>query len=419
MKLLYLMIILMAGCTKDPMPAPCTMPPCDSTTAKKDSLLKLIWQTPLRLDNDYTPGNQILLSSENELVAFLYDYTGNEKVLFVNKKDSSTTRFLPEEGGIMNSFYHPIAGFIIMTSKSVFTRLDASSMKKIASAPNGLQFFANYNLIGDFVYGDLRDEGQRISYLFRLNVITGEIFIVQTIPDSNFPEYDEVTLTVPTYFIAGENDTLMRYGALFWKDNWVTKSTVEVYNKKSGLLLWNDENKKLNVSQRRTIMFGNRLISCNVDSIYCLDPHTGKTIWSIPPIRSTIPIGWSLGNVIIHDGKLCFLNEGHFVEINANTGQIIYDSPEIFSPQSNSGMTYFEGILYWTCVEKGYSQIFGFRVSDHKLVLKMKSPNAGKPPYYNDTNFVNNGLKIDPETRLAYTADGFFGYCFRIPVSYP
>lgn len=216
-----------------------------------------------------------------------------------------------------------------------------------------------------------------------------------------------------------QNDTLMRYGYQFWKNNRVIKKTVEVYNKNSGTLLWKDENKKLNIAQRRTLMWNGELFSFNTDSIYCLNPYTGKTRWSIAPIRNSIPIGWSLDNVILKEGKIYFLNEGHFVEVDANTGNISYDSPEIFSPQSNSGLTYFEGIFYWTCAEKGYSQIFGIRASDHKLVLKMKSPNAGKPPYFNDTNFVNNGLKIDPQTRLAYTADGFFGYCFRIPVSYP
>ena len=69
-------------------------------------------------------------------------------------------------------------------------------------------------------------------------------------------------------------------------------------------------------------------------------------------------------------------------------------------------------------VIRGESKIFGMRLSDRKLVLSMNSPNFGKEPYLYDTNYYYNGLVIDPSTRLAYTADGFFAQCFRIPDKY-
>lgn len=296
MKIIIFLTLLMTGCTQEPLPTPCANPPCDSTTVKKDSILTLIWQIALRNDGEYTTMDAHTIAGD--FIVISYDNTEQGKLLFVNKDDTSSARFHgPNKGDYKNLFYHPVVGMIAIDYQSVFTGHDAASMKKIASAQNGLQFFANYNLIGDFVYGDLRDDGQRINYLFRLNVITGEMSNIQTIPDSNFPEYKEVSLSIPSFFVAGQNDTLMRYGYLFWKNHFEADRSVEMYNKKSGELLWKFDNKKLNVTQRRTVRYNGNLISFNTDSIYCLDPYTGRTIWSIPPIRSTIPIGWSLGNV--------------------------------------------------------------------------------------------------------------------------
>lgn len=119
-----------------------------------------------------------------------------------------------------------------------------------------------------------------------------------------------------------------------------------------------------------------------------------------------------------NNNKIYILEDGNLLIIDPEIGIIEYNSGQMFSDGANSNMTYFEGVLYWTAIDKGYSWIYGFRLSDKKLVLKMRSPNAGKPPYYNDAIFDRRGISIDPETRLGYTHDGFFAQCYMIPEKY-
>ena len=233
-------------------------------------------------------------------------------------------------------------------------------------------------------------------------------------------DYDKISLSAPASFVTNMNDTLLRYGYVLWKGNMGDVKT-EILNKKDNSFMWGYNRAKGVTLDRNTLKYKGNMISVEQDSIYCIEPYSGKTIWNKAPIHSQKPIGWASRNALLVGSTISLLDQGYYVEISAENGNISYESPILYAAQSNSQMTYFEGVFYWTAIgadNDAYSYLYGLRASDKKVVLKMKSPNAGKAPYYNDTNFDWNGLQIDTETRLGYTSDGFFAMCFKIPESY-
>jgi|GEM_PF-1999951 len=417
--LTLLAVLWLYACAKEPLYIPCKLPECSDTITIKKEGLELKWQKSLRLDNNYSPRNRILITEKN--ISFLYDYIENEKVLFIDKKDTLiSTRFSSNTGGIMNVFYHKEVGLIIVDYKSVFTGYDAASMKKIASAPEGMQFGALYTLFGDDIYGRMRDEANKRTIIFKLNVFTGELTEDKEVKDSECPECESIVVNVPSLFRLRNGDIFIIYNTLY-----VIKSQIEYERKIDAYLLkgeikelkWTSDKSSKGCYEASTVIYNDQFIILS-DSIYSMDPYTSKINWS-KPVTTGLD-GWAISNTkyIFKDNKIYVLNQGHFIEINADNGLISYDSGELFFQQSNSALTYFDGIFYWTAAQGGISWIFGLRASDKKVVLKMKSPNQGKAPYYNDTNYDWNGLQIDPEARLGYTADGFFAQCFRIPESY-
>ena len=80
----------------------------------------------------------------------------------------------------------------------------------------------------------------------------------------------------------------------------------------------------------------------------------------------------------------------------------------------DSNISYYNGVVYWSTNDQAYSWIYGIRISDRKLVVRMRSPNWNKPPYYDDAIFDRRGLVIDPESGLGYTHDGFFAQCYKL-----
>ncbi len=415
MKLIYIMALLAIGCTKDPMPTPCKNHDCSDTIKPKENKLELIWQKQLRIDGDYTVGYPQI--NIDDYIVFGYDAIEQEKLLFVNKRDTSSSRFYgPNFGNYVDRFYHPVVGLIAVDYKQIFAGHTTESMKCIAGAPPGLQFGANSNLIGDELYMDARDEGRRINYILKVNVLDGGISYDRIVKDNEYPEYDEISIQVPSLCIGRNNDSILIYNYWRWKGIHADKPFNDAKIINQDKLLWQKEAYKISTVQANTISYNGKTVGVTPDSIYYVDPLTYETIWSLAPIHKSEPNLWSIKNIILLDSKLYFLGNGHFVVLDANSGAVLYDSPkELSFPTSNSKLTYFDGVFYWTGLEGSKSWIFGLRASDKKVVLKMLSPNQGKPPYYNDTNYDKRGLSIDPETRLAYTHDGFFAQCFRIP----
>ncbi len=409
---LFFVFMFLLSCNKDNVISPVI----------SKGKLDLIWQLPLREDNEYTTTSNSPLIINDDIVFFYDAVTSQEKMLFVNKKDNKviTRFFAPVRGDLKDRFYHPLTGIVTNDFQSIFTGHNPETMKKIATVPNDLYFGANNNLIGDFLYMNLRDENKKENYVIKVNVNTGDIIYDRIVKDDLYMDYDKISLSAPASFVTNMNDTLLRYGYVLWKGNMGDVKT-EILNKKDNSFMWGYNRAKGVTLDRNTLKYKGNMISVEQDSIYCIEPYSGKTIWNKAPIHSQKPIGWASRNALLVGSTISLLDQGYYVEISAENGNISYESPILYAAQSNSQMTYFEGVFYWTAIgadNDAYSYLYGLRASDKKVVLKMKSPNAGKAPYYNDTNFDWNGLQIDTETRLGYTSDGFFAMCFKIPESY-
>ena len=407
------MVYILSACCREEMPSPCKTPPCDSIV-EGDSTLQLLWQKQLRIDGEYTPYNSILIT--NKHVVFFYDYDEQEKMLFVDKEDTSIKRFFgPNKGSYHDRFYLPEVGIIAIDYLSVFRGTGPNDIKKIASTTTELQYKTRNVLYNDHLYMNVRDDNKGENYIYKINVRTGEQTIDIKVKDSDYPQYDKVSIGAPCFMTLTNGDIIANYSYLFWKGN-QAEVISKVENYKTKQVLWTNNSGWINSFQENIITYHDNVISNGNWGLNCLNPYTGDTIWTTPvPVGDRDPRGWGGKNLLLVGNTVSELTQGHFTMFNADNGSVIYDSPLIFSPQSNSELTYFDGVYYWTAAQGGYSWIFGLRASDYKVVLKMKSPNLGKPPYYNDPNYDWNGLNIDPETRLAYTADGFFAQCFRIP----
>ncbi|HQW12544.1 MAG TPA: hypothetical protein PLP06_10385 [Saprospiraceae bacterium] len=415
MKLLYLIFntLLLMSCHKEPLLSPCKLPDCSDTIKPKYTGLQLVWQKTLRPDNQYSPGNSITLT--DDYVCFQYDYTGDEKILMMYKADTSSQRTDITYGGVHDVFYHPGVGLIVIDEYSVYTGSDLNSLHKIATVPSCGRFRLFNRLIGDYLYlTDVRVECEGYTAVFKMNVRTGAWYTDRLQKDSDYQDIKVNTLDGPAY-IMNQGDTLYTYVKYvkIGDKPYITLETIRDHQ-----TLWIDSNFVTTTLQENLIQYKGATIAASTRAINYLEPVSGLVIWSTPPIARASWPTWLASNVFLEDEKLCFLDRGHFVELDANTGSILYDSPELHFPTSNSMMSYFDGVFYWTAASGGYSWIYGLRYSDKKLVLKMRSPNDGKAPYYSDPNFAINGLHIDPKTRLAYTADGFFAQCYRIPEKY-
>lgn len=413
--LITLIILGIWSCTPEPLPNPCPNTPCDTSAIMKDSILQLVWQISLREDREYTVGEKPIIMKD--YINFSYDAISQEKMLFIAKKDNSVQRFYgPNKGDYKDRFYRDDVGIIAIDYLHIFTGTDPDHMKMIASTTPELQYGSNNNLIGNFLYLYSRDDLKKENYVKKVNIITGHVTTDRIVKDNEFPDYEQISIASPSYYTNPNYDTILNYSFFLWKNSWAedyTDSKLLTNND----LIWTKNKKKLSTWQRNMISYGKSLISIISDTIYSFNPYNGNFIWKKGGIHSGYA-GWAVKGAHLLNRTISLLDQGHYVEIDAQTGATLYDSPEIFTPQSNSEMTYFEGIFYWTAAHKGYSWIYGLRASDHKVVLKMKSPNQGKAPYFDDPNYDWNGLQIDPETRLGYTADGFYAQCFKIPLIY-
>lgn len=417
MKLYYILSLFLMSCTKDPMPIPnpCKLPDCSDTITPKPEGLELLWQTKLRTDGEYTTMDAHMVVGDYFVTP--YDNIEQEKLLFIHKGDTSTSRFYgPNKGGYLNYFYHPEVGLIVTDYIQVFTGKDAASMRLICSVPVSRQFESGGNLVGDYLYIPARDDEKGENYIYKINIYSGNLTYDKIVRYADYPQYQKILIDGPSYFVTNEGDTLLTYGYTYLIDFMNARHKGEVIRKSDGKVLFTDSiTYKFSPYQHDLLNYQGKMIVIGSSFIYCIDPSDWSVKWSTPYISSRRYPGWLMSNSYILDNRICFLDQGHYVEIDAETGAILYDSPELFGEQSDSRITYFDGIFYWTAEHKGYSKIFGLRAGDHKLVLLMKSPNTGKPPYYTDTNYHTDGVVIDPATRLLYTADGFFAQCFKIP----
>ena len=405
------------SCTKEPQPSPCRFPDCSDTLKTKPNVLELVWQKTLRADNEYTPNNKI--SFVGSFVCIQYDYIEREKVLYINKTDTTSSRWANiNPDNFVDKFTHPTEGIILIDHFNMYKGINSNSMKLFARSPENLQFFSKNKLIGDYIYSSFRDESLKVNYIYKYNVFSGEQILDEKIPDSDCPECKYIIVYSPNLITTANSDSILVYNNIYSQGHGVGTIKVKAYilknNKRS--LLWESDNPRSLFGGLGNTVYNNVAINLN-NPVYAVDIYTGKIVWEKP--NNVKGSDWlTIVRPLIIEGKLYTISSGRFYVINPNDGTVEYESDEIYGSYTESNLCYFDGVIYWTAGYKGESKIFGMRLSDRKLVLSMNSPNFGKEPYLYDTNYYYNGLVIDPSTRLAYTADGFFAQCFRIPDKY-
>jgi len=418
MKILALIItlIISIGCHKEILPSPCKLPDCSDTIKLKDNTLGLMWQKPLRWDKEYTPA--VYITDLGDEVVFNYDLIEQSKLYFINKIDTTGRRFYePIRGTVKRQFYHSLVGLIAYDYKSIYTGNSAASMHKIASVPEGQQFSANGELIGDKLFIFVRDDLNKVSFIYKFDINDGRLSIDRQIKDSDCPECEQIITEVPDLQVSAKNDSFLVYYKYFTKGHgngsWLTE--VFLSKNETKTKVWEStENSMTCYGDGR--MYGDYFIQVSTP-ITAINIYTGDVVWQK---YNNIAAGKfrDITNGIFTGNKLNLISLGRFYIINADDGKVEYESDVIYSSSTESKLTYFDGVIYWTASDGGASKLYGMRLSDRKLVLRMSSPNYGKKPYYNDTNYDKNGLIIDTATRLAYTADGFFAQCFKIPENF-
>ena len=410
--------LLLSACTKEPLPPkpkPCDNPPCD-TTKPMSMTLELLWQIPLRLDKDYTVSDACPITPD--YAVFRYDAVEQEKLLFVHKSDTSHARFFgPNEGNYLNVFYHPWVGIIAMDAWSVFTGQNAASMKKLATVPPGLQFQVNYNLYGDYVYGNLGYWNAKQQYIFRMNVYSGVIEYLRTIDHADCPECELILVVPPVLFELNNGNVIMSYFISYAKtvpgDIRRVLQEISLVKGSEIIPLRVEENPLINYWKESVIVYKDNWIVTTRDSIYCIEPLSNRKLWvrENKKIDNAYPVNGT--DKILIGNKIISILEGHYTEINADNGDM-YVGEKVADGGIESQISYYNGVVYWGTKDQAYSWIYGIRISDRKLVVRMRSPNWNKPPYYDDAIFDRRGLVIDPESGLGYTHDGFFAQCYKL-----
>jgi len=417
--ILYLLLActVLFSCTPEPLPSPCKLPDCSDTIKSHNSTLELVWQKPLRWDKEYTPA--VYITDIGDEVVFNYDLIGQSKLYFINKIDTTGQRFYqPVRGAIKRQFYHAKVGLVAYDYKSIYAGNSAATMQKIASAPEGQQFSADGRLIGDMLYTFVRDYSAKTSYIYKFNINDGTLSIDYEIHDSQCPECETIIIYAPTLVVTQNGDSLLNYKRLLSKIEGESINEIETFRLSNGdkSLIWQSNDRKAFIGTIGTCLYQD--ISVGISNpIYAIDVYTGEIVWEQP--NNVKGSDWyTIVEPVLIDNKIYLTSSGRFYVVNADNGVVEYESDIIYSSSTESKLTYFDGVIYWTASDGGASKLYGMRLSDRKLVLRMSSPNYGKKPYYNDTNYDKNGLIIDTATRLAYTADGFFAQCFKIPENF-
>jgi len=299
-----------------------------------------MWQKSLRSDNEYTPNSKLTFASP--YVCIQYDYTGNEKVLFINKEDTTSTRWTnPGSGGFVDRFYQPQLGIILVAYRAIYAGHDAASMEQITTVPNNLQFFAQNRLIGENVYANLRDYQNKINYIYRFNLFTREKSIDYEISDSECPECKIIIIYPPTLVVTQNGDSLLNYKRHFSKIDGESITEIETYKLRNGnkSLIWRSNDRKAFIGTIGTCLYQGISVGIN-NPIYAIDVYTGKIVWEQP--NNVKGSDWyTIVEPVLIDNKIYLTSSGRFYVVNADNGVVEYESDVIYSSSTESKLTYF------------------------------------------------------------------------------
>ena len=207
----------------------------------------------------------------------------------------------------------------------------------------------------------------------------------------------------PATEINNEGDTLLYMRSYHWDNEdslggFRDRIDFHAYNMSKGEYIWSHKDftpyRGANAGIPKIV--GDYIYFVGKVSVFCLNKHTGETIWEKVYVSSE---GFLGGNDYIVANDLLYVRggQGTLRAFDLMTGDIIWQ-------------------------EDGIGSSFNMYVDDNYVIystatLHVLDAHTGKQLYIHDRHRVNSELTYDPETRRIFAAGIGTLYCFEIPAS--
>lgn len=428
MLLMHILILtIFISCSQDPLLNPFKH---GNNTGESENnnyaVLKLVWRKFLMSDSVISYSKPYCIWRDN--VVYGVHIVENGEIVFMDKNVGEKNKIWDKinnfseieyarlyKGSLYLSNAHRIIKFI--TSARLKDLYSFNLITEGGPQSEGFSFFGQYLYITSFDYDEFYNpDFVRVN---QVDINSGNREIVYQLNTiSTFGEKRRTFLTRPAIWVdkSGDKNLLQFYSSIPQGES-LTVGSAFLYNMADDTMVWyiKNFNPHGELHSGGPVIYKDRAYIVSKDSIHCIDIATGKRIWSHDDFNSLFG-GYGfhahLIDLEIVDGRLYFIDGAGFTCIDAITGKVIYNRDEDDYGDDNSDLTYFDGVFYYT--SSGIGRLCAVRASDGELLLKKKSPYQGNP-LYPGNNFTDNGVVIDPETRLLYTCDYYFAMCFKIP----
>jgi|GEM_PF-6567521 len=415
--LTILSIVLLCSCEKEPVLEYSTYKPIVETPKPsldlKNFPLEIIWHRQLRdeiLPNKYFNIDNIFLNGEG--LAIFYD---DHKFHYLNRNSGERISNTDISSDHYNNIqYHDKLGGIINSHKEIRSVDKFGTETQLFQAPDSIYINSRINLHEDDLYFLDEDYFKGTSALYKLNVLTHDCELVLSLDGKKlWGEEYRASIHLPVFFkVKGIEYVLNNYSK---SNNHLTGITYTTCTRKSdGLIMW-EKDDLFAVEPPYIIVHYDDIILNGGSHICRVSMTTGKKVWEILP---SSPDYYSPNDVSayggkVHNGKLAFISQQKFRELDLGTGAYTYTGP-LLNGYNDMGIVISNGIAYWSCSEDVNSYLYGMKLSDHSIVLKALNPNKHSPAIGLTSKFLVNKMQVDHNQKLGYIADGSFIYCIKL-----
>lgn len=141
-------------------------------------------------------------------------------------------------------------------------------------------------------------------------------------------------------------------------------------------------------------------------TLFCIDIATGAILWQRKFENHLEHL--VISALVLAEGKLILQTAyGFLYALNPQTGSIIWKSE--WHGGNCKQMLYYKGNVYFA--SGGDGKLHAVRVSDGRTIWKEKSPNAGKY----GTSSITTGIAINEQLGYLYTTDDRYLICIKLP----
>jgi len=409
---LYITLSILS-CTKDKMLV-IPPPPIDTTVNK----LNVLWQIPISPDtNEYGGhahfiwnGNVLFTSiftDPNVTVEMRYPATGDLQWTF-NSFSSVIGDFEPflqliniRNTTIMNKWRE-----VYCINNQTGQQLWASVVPEPGSGEPTI------SAIGDYVY-TCHFTGHKPATtsesLVRSHYLSGHWDTLVTFKQRHSGMY--LNVVAPTYWINSGGDTV-----LIIRNAISLQPSLNGQSQSADLFAFNLRTRQMEWQLEDFDPFGvantgqplisdNHLFVCSNKTLHCIDLNDGHTLW-------TKYFEEGLEKTFVEHGNLIIVQSAWIGMwgLDKNTGNIVWHNND--TDGNASALQYYNGIVYFTST--GYARLYAIDCSNGKTIWAENSPNR---PYAktNHASFAWQGVLIDPQRKVLYTADKYYFMCIKLP----